>query len=494
MPTLTRSALPLSIFLAACASTAPEPEDDTAPNMSVAETEQAIKDPACSASPQPSLPPSVRADPTLVIRDAFVLENFALSRVMDQLVALSGTSRSGTNVYKQWWDTLSPAAGAMFPDDPHPVTINGFPVEQNRPEVVLRTGVPDDLVPVALFNRFDLAPKDGAHCGEYRIVYTLGPSAPGFGRNFAIFEGVLPNPTPECGIDACRPVVSLWQSLASMDPTTKAGQIQIRNAMEALYFTGLPGFEPVVHPSHYGASGGHAYGNSGGQIRTNMFMGAQWQLREYKLGIDCASKLGPSICRLQFQPVTVKSNPQPVLFDETAAEPRGPGFRSDFIGSVRPLANVDRNRIALDTSDKFNAGESNAQDFLSNYEENIDTSPVFQTAIEDELAILGIGGLDAIDIATRATTQSCAGCHQLSVGAPLGGGSPDWPNTLGFVHVAEDSTLSPALRCVFLPFRKGILDGFSTSPKVTCDAFKKLPKNPLDPITTMGGKDINSSN
>jgi len=413
---------------------------------------------------------------------------------MDQLVSLSGTTRSGTDVYKQWWDTLSPAAGALFPDDPHPVTINGFAVEQNRPEVILRTGVPDDLVPVALFNRFDLAPKDGAHCGEYRIVYTRGPGAPGSGRNFAIFEGILPNPTPQCGIDACRPVVSLWQSLAGVDPATKAGQTQLRNAMEKLYFTGLPGFEPVVHPAHYGQSGGSAYGNSGGQVRVNMFMGAQWQLREYKLGVECKTKVGASNCRLQFKPVTVKANPQAVLFDETNPEARGPAFRTHFIDSVRTLANVERNLIAMSIDDNFNAGESNSQLGSERYQDNIDTSPTFQDEIEDELAILGLGGLDAIDIATRATTQSCAGCHQLSVGPPLGGGSPNWPDTLGFVHVAENGTLSPALRCVFLPFRKTILDAFFGSPKVTCDDFIKKPKNPLDPITTMSGKQVGASN
>jgi hypothetical protein len=493
MSTLTRSALPLSILFVACASTAPEPPDAEPSPSNVAESSQALKDPACAANPQPSLPPSVRADPTLVIRDAFVLKHFPLSRVMQQLVDISGTARSATDVYKQWWDTLSPAAGAMFPADPHPLEINGFAVEQNRPEVVLRTGVPDDLLPVALFNRFDLAPKDGAHCGEYRIVYTRGPGAPGFGRNFAIFEGILPNPTPGCGVEACRPVVALWRNLASADPATKTGQAQIIAAMEALYFDGLPGFEPVVHPAHYGASGGSGYGNSGGQIRVNMFMGAQWQLREYHLETECSGKL-PAACHLQLQPVTVKSNPFPTLFDETDPEARGPAFRASFIDSVRSLASVDRNTIAMSIDDTFNAGESNAQAFDHKYEENIDTSPVFQGDIDAELAVLGITGLDAEDIAVRATTQSCAGCHQLSVGAPLGGGAGSWPNTLGFVHVAEDSTLSPALRCVFLPFRKQVLDGFAGSPKLTCAEVAAKPKDPLDAVTTMGGKSVGAAN
>ena len=65
----------------------------------------------------------------------------------------------------------------------------------------------------------------------------------------------------------------------------------------------------------------------------------------------------------------------------------------------------------------------------------------------------------------RALTQSCAGCHQLSNNALLGGldasgGLLTWPASAGFVHAVEDGTRSPALNNVFLPKRKAVLEQF----------------------------------
>ena len=59
----------------------------------------------------------------------------------------------------------------------------------------------------------------------------------------------------------------------------------------------------------------------------------------------------------------------------------------------------------------------------------------------------------------RAETQSCAGCHQFSNNASLGGGLT-WPSSLGFVQVDERSNLSPALHNVFLPHRQQVLQSF----------------------------------
>jgi hypothetical protein len=45
---------------------------------------------------------------------------------------------------------------------------------------------------VGLFNRFDLAPFDGSHCGEYRIVYAKHSGiANSLARNMIIFEAAL---------------------------------------------------------------------------------------------------------------------------------------------------------------------------------------------------------------------------------------------------------------------------------------------------------------
>ena len=59
------------------------------------------------------------------------------------------------------------------------------------------------------------------------------------------------------------------------------------------------------------------------------------------------------------------------------------------------------------------------------------------------------------DILNRATTQSCAGCHEVSTfGLPnaLGGGLT-WPASNGFTQIDENGNESSALTTVFLPFR-----------------------------------------
>src|SRR6185369_17666643 len=104
-------------------------------------------------------------------------------------------------------------AGSLFPNDPHcddPGAINDFKLACPLADAVLRNGQPTAFFPTALTNRFDLAPRNGAHCGEYRIVYALGDA--NGSRDFIIFEGILPNPNPSCGIESCRPVVKFWES------------------------------------------------------------------------------------------------------------------------------------------------------------------------------------------------------------------------------------------------------------------------------------------
>jgi hypothetical protein len=44
------------------------------------------------------------------------------------------------------------------------------------------------------------------------------------------------------------------------------------------------------------------------------------------------------------------------------------------------------------------------------------------------------------------------GCHQHSNNRDLGGGVR-WPSSIGFVHIDENGSISPALTNVFLPAR-----------------------------------------
>lgn len=81
-----------------------------------------------------------------------------------------------------------------------------------------------------------------------------------------------------------------------------------------------------------------------------------------------------------------------------------------------------------------------------------------RNAIQAKLTAIG-STLTVNNILDRATTQTCGGCHQLSNGAPLGGGLT-WPSSGFFVHVDESGFLSQALTGTFLPHRKTVLEKF----------------------------------
>jgi hypothetical protein len=475
------------VFLNACAQS---PEVSVAKSLRPERTAKKVDSSIRELPLTCTVPPDgTRPDATLVNTDPAVLARFSLQRVMDQLVTIAGTTstQSGTELYKQLWDTLDTSTSTTAPsfaDAPHCNNVgasNGFPFFVcPRPEAALKTTQPDTFVPVAVLNRFDLAPANGAHCGEFRIVYAKQGS-PG-NRVFAIFEGALANPNPSCGIEACRPIVDFWESLSALP----ANSVELADALDQFYFNGLPGFRPVVHPAHYGAAGGSGYGNAGaGQIRLNLFGNAPWQLREHHLTNTCGNKLRefevdskmkramPTDCKLQMTPVTVKSNPSPSLFDSSFADPRTSLFQlgtasTDFPAQVASLANADVNLISMATANNYNATQSRSEGPQGPGEHYsfMPRSSAFNAAISSAL-IAAASTLTSDEIVARANTQSCAGCHTTSSGTGIGGGL-DWPESLGFVHIDEMSRLSPALWCTFLPFRKTVLDNFANTPPVEC--------------------------
>src|SRR5690349_16811 len=68
---------------------------------------------------------------------------------------------------------------------------------------------PPQYVPLALTNRFDLAPANGANCGQYRAIYARRTNVE-TDRLHIIFEATLPNPDPAAGLAGCRPVAEFW--------------------------------------------------------------------------------------------------------------------------------------------------------------------------------------------------------------------------------------------------------------------------------------------
>ncbi len=428
----------------------------------------------------------------LFVNDPQVLMRFGFGRVMDRLRATAGTSAVQTNkqLYQSWMKTFgaSPAPGDC--DDPG-LDPNGYVFTCPRTrELKLSTVDPFDpasgftFAPVGLFSRFDLAPADGATCGEYRIAYGMRPGSPAvIGRALLIFEASLPNPSPALGARGCLPVAQFWQSLHDDDPATRADRL------EAFYFTGdaVPGFPAVVDARHYGLADGPLGAHGAGQVRTNFFIEfAEWNLREFKLEKTCT---GPLDCRLRFAHVPVADNPAPQLFTGTHA--RSGELRAAFLGAVEPLAQF---RSGLGLGAQFDELESVSSRLDVQYRQWANIA--FKNQIRDRLVALGSpaagsGGppLTADHILERATLQTCAGCHELSNFADLGG--EFMPPSLGFVHIDEFGSPSPMLVARFLPEReRGLVDFIRES----CGGGARAARLPADARYTLGGSRVGAAN
>ena len=434
---------------------------------------------------------------SLVVTDPEVLTKFSFTRTMNKIRATAGAASSVTTLalYQAWMETFRSEC-----DDPR-VDPNGYGFACDlRGEGKLATVNPFDaastvtFVPVGLFNRFDLAPSSGAHCGEYRIVYAMQTdSSVVRGRAFVIFEGALPNPDPASGVDACLPVAQFWQSLTD-DPDVNSRAAKL----EKFYYTGgaVPGFENMVRAAHYGLAT-NADPAGAGQIRTNTlifpspFDQPMWHLREFKLRRTCDDPASPSTCSLAVQHVTVKTNPAEGLFAGTHA--KAGAFRAAFLSQVANLDAVTLTGIKMGINDQFNEWDSiSGPDVprpLNPFEIEVKYTAFADSTIRDKIAtkLSTLGdSLSADDILNRATTQTCGGCHQASNGQDLGGGLT-WPSSLGFVHINEQGSLSPALTGTFLPRRKVVLQKFINT-RCTGTA------SPVAEDTTVGGSADGAAN
>ena len=422
---------------------------------------------------------------SLAVTDKAILANFPLRAVMDQLHAQNGgVGFTGEQLFRQLWDTQNPAPGQPdLPFSPHCTdaggTLNGFPYpcralpggEGIHAPLGAVTKI-DNFSAVGLYNRFDLAPAEGTDCGEYRIVYAKTDGTPG--RNFLIFEAVLPNPRPDLGLEGCRPVADFWSNL-SADPNVLSRGTKLRD----FYFLGLPGFFPVIHVMNYGDNPAGL-----GQVRTNQFIQPPWLLREFKLRRDCSSTGG---CGLKFFPQTVKTNPFGDLFDPLSLHGLAPGFQAHFLTQVPALAVNDINRFNYEVPDTFNVGQSDSQTpfTVDNYVNEFGPGPSgFHANIANELALIG-SPLTPRDVVARAQALSCGGCHQRSGLANLGGGLTfPAPAAGGFVHSSEANDpvdpsrfdISPALRNVFLPHRRKVSESWlATAPRAAAFVAQSVP-------------------
>lgn len=189
-------------------------------------------------TPSPSqcaVPPKADVTPhrSLEVTDLATLgaRDFSLRRVLRVLIAQRSPERAGPaleSTVQATFRTLVPAGAAL-----------------------------DEYRPIALINRVELTPSNGRHCGRFDLVYARGADA-------LVFEAVLPNPRPGCGVIACRPVQEAWFAL-----TRTAAAAERAAMLETIYFSGLAGFRPVVHTHHFRGPLAGGYPGSSGEVRVH---------------------------------------------------------------------------------------------------------------------------------------------------------------------------------------------------------------------------------
>jgi hypothetical protein len=438
------------------------------------------------------IPVTIDVRRSLAVTEQPILAHFSLKRIMDQLIAQSGVQgQTSLELFHQWWDTQNPKPGLGLGRNCDTETdalgnpvLNSFPYDC-RPATAGQEGqeaASDPFDPtetnqgyyfaVGLFNRFDLAPANGANCGEYRIVFGRRSGIELFrNRNLFIFEAMMPNPQPALGLNGCRRIVQFWADLSRIsDMETRARKL------EAFYFNGVNGLPPVVHIDHYGNV-------QQGAVRTNQFLEQQsfdnglnriWNLREFKL----RKVRSNNRWMLKFVPMPVQETPFGGLFAPTSTHPRAAAFLKYFPTQVKALAADSIAKIDIYMPDYFDAAQSlSLNGIVDDYAAQLGSGPsALRSAIEAQLVAIG-STLTADNIVKRAQALSCAGCHQLNSNVDIGGGLI-WPESLpsppptatGFVHVSERLTetvdgvtrylISPALLNEFLPSRKKIMEDF----------------------------------
>ncbi|MFT3696866.1 MAG: hypothetical protein QM831_27235 [Kofleriaceae bacterium] len=457
----------LSITLVGCMATtsAPTPEDtdpDPAPASDPIEKQTANQD----VSPfdiGSCFGRVASLDHSFVIQDPTVLAKFSLQRTLQQILdSEHDHTQTATQLFQRWMASYGDCSNTRI--DPY-----HYGITCPRPESALASIDPFDpasgvvFAPIAVVNRFDLAPTNGMNCGEYRIAYAMKSNTVVTGRALLNFEGVLRNPRPDLGIEGCRRVAQWWSD-RSKDTTAD----QLAANLESFFYTGtaLIGFGPVVSAQSYGFGQGHR-GYNVGQIRANMFVtNHEWNLREFKTNYD----QNPYGAIIAIDQVTVKNNPADELF-------RGSADQSPYMRTV-----MQEQLPALAAATTATVSDS-IPDFLNEYESVSTRTNVLydqfsnadmRTAIQTELTTEGITNLSVDNILRRASSQTCAGCHQASTFSPENdlGDNQFVGGTLPFVHVESGvGSMSPALRYGFVPHRQQVLAGFLCSTNVADDGL-----------------------
>jgi len=400
-----------------------------------------------------STPPLPAEFDALLERDRRALAGFSLRGTLDALGTNAGLAPDAEGLYHGIIDSFASAGKARQRTGAHcgdeqtggAPSLNGFPIVCDRAEAGQFDNL-DTWFPTAVVSRLDLAPADGATCGQQRMLFATNA----INRMFMIVEAEIPNPHPECGAAACQPIAAAWERLIGTPPDLRA------ELLRQMFITGAPelqaaGFGPFMNAAHLTVGSG--------QIRTNSFDSSPWTLREWKLVTDTAT------ARTSAVPFPVSEAPHGALFNDLAPSPVGERCRASFLDAMAGLVTSDLGAMRFIVDDVCKDSESQNDFLTEDYGSFLrQGSGAFSAQIS---ARFGNTGLTPDDLAQRARfSGSCIGCHQESSGASLGQGlfappSIDFPQILEATEGCSDGTfscsvLSPALRDVFLPQRRGV--------------------------------------
>ncbi|HKY39693.1 MAG TPA: hypothetical protein VJN18_27335 [Polyangiaceae bacterium] len=412
------------------------------------------------------VPPDGALMPERILLETNVdaVNNVSLFGVLEALSTNGGRNDDPVALYQQIWDSYATADQASLPDAIHcgdettdgVATLNGYPIDCDRQELFQVDNL-GSFFPTAFVNRIDLAPANGAHCGQQRMIFASNALR----RAFVIVEAQIPNPTPELGIEGCVPLAKFWLAQNDIDDPFERG-----NRMAQAFLLGDPelvqfGFGPFYTAENITVGSG--------QIRTNTFDQDPWALREFKLALDGDT--------LRAVPFPVAESPHGALWNENSPLPQGPACRENFLSALEGLLTDDMSQMSFVVDGPCKNSESRN-------DSSEDYSRQLSDGFRDELEARLLGtGLDADDIANRAQfAGSCIGCHMEARGRFLGNGvfAPepfDFPQVLDFAQQCTGGEqglcfpVSNALTETFLPGRLQVLSSLLGIP---------IPPNPCD--------------
>jgi hypothetical protein len=393
---------------------------------------------------------------TLLETNAQAVGGVSLAAVFKALATNGDHAGDAVTLYQQIFDSYATADQARLPNAIHcgdemtdgDTTLNGYHIDCNRVEAAHVDDM-DAFFATAFVNRMDLAPANGAHCGQQRMIFANNNGGGAkFGRTFMILEAQIPNPSPELGIQGCRPLAQFWVDQSTIGDASVRGQ----RLQQAFLFGGAPGLENF--PAFYTAENLTV---GSGQIRTNQFDQGPWTLREFKLAVDPEGNV-------RAVPFPVAESPFGGLWDETNPLPQGDACRQNFLSALDGVLTDDLSLMSFVVDSACKDAESRNDFFTEDYASNLQNSPNFQDALRSRLEQLG-SSLTPFDVANRARfSGSCIGCHNEAQFSSLGNGlfaprSDDFPQVLEFQTACGDNkndscfATSSALRDVFLPGR-----------------------------------------